>query len=526
VTRHILADKDMLLLALALLLIPALLIRCTVLSGDQVRRMVWRTRARMRPGPGFASQWEITLHFGRLAAVWHGRRARRDLTFRGRFTRGAHHYATRLGRGMWLRRLYVPGEEHVIIVAPPRTFKSGHLADRLLCHPGSAVSCTTRADVLELTSGQRARMGPVQVFNPEGIGGAGSTFRVDIVRDCADPEVARQTAAALVGPVSPGEDAQWQRMARSALAGLLHAAAIRRGDMSDVWMWVTRLNEHQVQEARTMPGASLDTLAPAIALQQSSKTQDSIRAFAVEAIAWVTSPRLMGMVSGPDLVSFDAEQWIESCGTIYFISSGEETSGAPLFRAVIEKIYRDCRLAGSVTPYGRIPNPVLFALDEVTQTAAVPLKEWLATAAGDGIQVCPVVHTPAQLRDRYGPDAADVIWQLAGVKMLLGGNTDPHLAEAVSKVCGTIPSGEGRDRPVVPVAYLRRLPAMHALVIVKNRNLLAVKIRPAWKRPARRLLLRPLSRRLGLLHPPAIPQAAPSAPGLREVPPEGMPEVA
>ena len=115
------------------------------------------------------------------------------------------------------------------------------------------------------------------------------------------------------------------------------------------------------------------------------------------------------------------------------INSGELSAAAPLFRAVVEKVHRDCVLAGSLTPFGRIPNPVLLALDEVTQTGAVPLADWLATSAGSGIQVCYIVHTPAQLRTRYGKDTADAIWALSGTKIVLGGNTDAEMAEEISK---------------------------------------------------------------------------------------------
>lgn len=137
--------------------------------------------------PGFASQWELVLHLGRLAAIWHGRRARQDLTTWGRLLSPAYKYAVRLGRGPWFRRLYTPGEDQVAIVAPPRTYKSAMLADRIYTHPGAVVSCTTRADIFDGTSGKRATLGPVWVFDPEDVGDIPSTFRVDIVADSKGP---------------------------------------------------------------------------------------------------------------------------------------------------------------------------------------------------------------------------------------------------------------------------------------------------------------------------------------------------
>jgi hypothetical protein len=206
-------------------------------------------------------------------------------------------------------------------------------------------------------------------------------------------------------------------------------------------------------------------------------------------LAWVGVPALRRTVSGRGIGPFNAAQWVRHYGTVYVINSGELSAAAPLFRAVIEKVHRDCVLAGSLTPYGRIPNPVLFALDVVTQTAAVPLDQWLATSAGSGIQVCYVVHTPAQLRVRYGTDAAAAIWALTGTKIVLGGNTDQEMAESISKLCGTY--GAEMANPVVPVAYIRQLRESRALVLAMNRSPIAVKVRPVWRRASFRLQLNP-----------------------------------
>jgi type IV secretory pathway TraG/TraD family ATPase VirD4 len=119
----------------------------------------------------------------------------------------------------------------------------------------------------------------------------------------------------------------------------------------------------------------------------------------------------------------------------------------------------------------------------------VPLAEWLATSAGSGIQVCYVVHTPAQLRARYGADAARAIWALAGTKIVLGGNTDAEMAEEISTLCGHY--GGEMARPVVPVAYIRQLPESRALVLAMNRSPIAVKARPVWRRLSFRLRLNP-----------------------------------
>ena len=83
----------------------------------------------------------------------------------------------------------MPVEEHVLIMAPPRTGKTGLLAKIILHYPGPVVSTTTKHDVFELTSGIRSRLGPVHVFNPQRIGGVPSTFRWNPVDGCDDEAV-------------------------------------------------------------------------------------------------------------------------------------------------------------------------------------------------------------------------------------------------------------------------------------------------------------------------------------------------
>ena len=284
------------------------------------------------------------------------------------------------------------------------------------------------------------------MFNPEGIGGVPSTFRPDIVADCVDPEVAIRTASALTGPADgSGEMRFWLEKSVFAIAALMHAAALLGEDMSAVWRWSQLLGD-PIKDALACPGASRELLTAAAEIQRDGKAADSIRMTMARSLAWVGVPALRRTVSGRGIRPFDAAQWMRANGTLYVINSGEVAPPHRLFRAVVEKVHRDCVYAGSLTPYGRIPNPVLFALDEVTQTAAVPLADWLATSAGSGIQVCFIVHTPAQLRVRYGTDAAKAIWALAGTKIVLGGNTDADMAQEISTLRRDVRRRDGPPR--------------------------------------------------------------------------------
>ena len=115
-----------------------------------------------------------------------------------------------LGRAHYRHGLRVPLEEHVLVMAPPRTFKTAFLADVILRYPGPVIATTTKADIYSLTSAVRAQLGPVHVFNPQHIGGVPSTFCWSPVDGCEDPATAIRRADAFAFAVSQsGVENRW-----------------------------------------------------------------------------------------------------------------------------------------------------------------------------------------------------------------------------------------------------------------------------------------------------------------------------
>src|SRR6266576_5800138 len=141
----------------------------------RVRSIRFRLWLWLRPGRGFASLPELWLRWGRMAALSYGARSRPGLSLPARLTRPTTEYAALLGRAQYGRRVYAPFELHRLVLAPPRTDKSGLLADWIIRHPGPVLTTSTRADLHQLTSPSRRGRGPIFVFNPEGVGDVPST---------------------------------------------------------------------------------------------------------------------------------------------------------------------------------------------------------------------------------------------------------------------------------------------------------------------------------------------------------------
>jgi len=147
-----------------------------------------RLHLRLHPGRGFATVIGLWLRWGRLAALRRSGRIRRSLPLWLRALAPGEH-SVFLGRAHYRHRLRVPLEEHVLVMAPPRTGKTAFLADVILRYRGPVISTTTKADVFALTAGVRSLRGPVHVFNPQLIGGVASTFAwsplaTDLLRIC------------------------------------------------------------------------------------------------------------------------------------------------------------------------------------------------------------------------------------------------------------------------------------------------------------------------------------------------------
>ncbi|MGO9297651.1 MAG: type IV secretory system conjugative DNA transfer family protein, partial [Streptosporangiaceae bacterium] len=331
----------------------------------RVRIMRLRVRLRLYPGRGHASALELWLRWGRLAAFRRSGRSRWSLGFFTRLLRPGEH-SIFLGRAHYRHGLRVPVDEHVLVQAPPRQGKSGWLAGIIMRYPGSVVSTTTKHDIFQLTSGVRARRGPVLVFNPQQIGGIPSTFRWNPVDGCGDPAVAIRRADAFANAVSMHgtEDASfWSAKASSYLRALFHAAALSGGDMTLVSRWALGSAE-EAEEVLWHNGADSWAAELSELRGEAQKTAQTVRMVISRALAFMTDPALAAAVLPGAGTGFDIEAFLRDSGTIYLIAETdhEDSPVAPLFAAMAGEIHHTAALMGQASKGGRLDPPCLFAL--------------------------------------------------------------------------------------------------------------------------------------------------------------------
>src|SRR3954452_939348 len=134
---------------------------------------------------GMASQWEIS-------RAMSARAIRRSAVITRPGLPHPHRAPMReVGIGLarqGLRQLYASLEEVVLIVAPPRSGKTAWIGNVVIDAPGACVATSTRTDLYGHTVRLRSGKGPVAVFNPEDLGGVGSTLRWSPLTGCREPQ--------------------------------------------------------------------------------------------------------------------------------------------------------------------------------------------------------------------------------------------------------------------------------------------------------------------------------------------------
>jgi type IV secretion system protein VirD4 len=465
------------------------------LPGHRARHLRVRLHLRLHPGKGFAHLFSLHLRWSRFAVLRRSGRIRPALPLRCRLLDPREH-SVFLGRAHYRQGLRVPLEEHLLVMAPPRTFKTAFLADVILRYPGPVIATSTKPDLFALTSAVRSFRGPVHVFNPQHIGGVPSTFCWSPVDGCEDPATAVRRADAFAFAVSQKgvEDGTfWSAKASDYLRGYFCAAALAGYDLRAVAAWVSGADPHVPEQILAAAGAHQWALTLAELRSEAHKTAATVRMVMSRALAFMADPALAACVLPAPGAGFDIPQFLHDTGTVYLIAEAvsEEAPTAPLFAAMASEIHWIAAQTGQASASGRLDPPLLMGLDEVTQICPVPLPSWLSDSGGKGIQVIAVVHGEAQLADRWGDYGRQVVLDTSSVKVFLPGITDVTTLQAASTLCGQA-SWKVRDQDhatrhdVATPDMIRQLPAGFALVIRGGCAPVIARLPRAWRNRAYR----------------------------------------
>jgi type IV secretory pathway TraG/TraD family ATPase VirD4 len=328
-------------------------------------------------------------------------------------------------------------ERAVLLVGPPRSGKtSGVIIPTVLANPGAAVCTSTKPDVATATAPARSRLGRVWSFDPTGgeSGGGLEALRWSPISCSREWDGALLMARAMTARVGAGttHGSHWAMRAQALLAPFLHAAALDGREIEYVvdWVMAHELDEPGIlleqEHASRLAFASLLGL-----LNTEDRERASIFSAAADALQAYTSEAALEAAKDPN---FDPAAFVGSWDTIYIHAPAEKQAAAsPLVCGLLAEIRRATYLAHR---RGTLKQPVLFALDEVANSAPLEdLPQIASEGGGQGLILLAALQDLSQARARWG-EAAEGFLTLFGTKLILPGIADTRTLEAVSVTLG------------------------------------------------------------------------------------------
>ncbi len=468
----------------------------TALVTVAVRRM-----AADRPRRGLASRRQLQTALSARAVIARGPVIRPSLA-------GAKidlpDVGVQLGRAVPGRLpLAASAEDSVVVVAAPRQGKTSQvIIPWLHTWPGPALATTIRPDVLLATATLRKARGPVAVMAPTGMISWPDTFTWSPTTGCADFDKARARADVMVtvGKSEQSSDSTdggyFALNATNLLAAWLHAADLSGGSASQVLDWAFDERDDapiRILASHSQAASGTASMLDALYRLPADTTRASLWTTAQTAIAPLLSPAARATFTpaagrGTDLAAF-----LRDGGTCYLLADERRAASlAPVVSAFADDFIETAKAIADTLPGGRLDPPAGLFLDEVANIVPLPqLPALMSFAGGTGIFVTAVLQSMAQARNRWGRDAADMLWGAATIKVILGGLAGEELRE-ISELAGeyreTLTTWQhGRtehslqttlqDRKTLTPEQIRTLPAARREALIIHATTPAVKAR-------------------------------------------------
>ncbi|WP_245688045.1 type IV secretory system conjugative DNA transfer family protein [Rhodococcus phenolicus] len=442
-----------------------------------------RQRAKRRRQQGFADPAELRRRgLDRRSAVKAATTNRASLRETPARKIEAHDVATRIGTLYGEHgkdaEVFTQYRDGTLVEGPTGSGKSWRLAwQRIVESVGFVLATTTKPDLLWSSVGQRLAVGPVEVFDPEGITRWPTPMRWSLLAGCDDPDTAIRRADALVQAVPIDGDTKnagyFSKNAAKYLRCCLYAAAVSGSDVTVFYRWAMQRQVPKVKEI-------LDRDLPTWSVEYSqlggsgSDSVDDVMSTVSTLLDPLASPKLMAAVNVTTAESVDLEQLIRDGGTLYLISEGSYGSSAPIVTALAAEAYYLAKEISREYPEERIDPPVRFVLDEVNNVAPIPdLPDKVSDSAGRGISIWVFCHGQEQNIRRWGPSAGRMFTTNSPVRIILPGLGDVNELEQISRLTGErdewwAPNQAPRQTKVMTAPEIRGMPADQALMIYRG----------------------------------------------------------
>ncbi|PXW25073.1 UNVERIFIED_CONTAM: type IV secretory pathway TraG/TraD family ATPase VirD4 [Williamsia faeni] len=403
------------------------------------------------------------------------------------------------------QRLYSSWEDTQIHIWGPRTGKSTCLViPAILEAPGAVIATSNKRDLVDATRHVKARTKPVWVFDPQELVSEPASWWWNPLSYVTDDVTAINLAELFAaGSAAPDAktDAFFDPEGKDVLAQLLLAAALEGRPVTDVYDWITRPSEDAVV---TLRRAGYELMADGLASQIAAPDRQRAGVFG-------TAKKMAGCLR---LRAF--HEWVTDDGrrrrhhldvaelvgdhhTLHLLSKEGAGTGGPLVAALTVAVIEEAERQAIRCPGGRLPTPLVAALDEAANIVRWPQLPNLYSHYGSrGIVLATILQSWSQGVECWGAGGMKKLWSAANIKTYGGGVSETEFLRELSELVGdheyttsSVSSGRGggsvsrqtSSRRILTTANLTEWPRGRALVSSSGNRATIVRTEPWMTKP-------------------------------------------
>jgi len=390
---------------------------------------------------------------------------------------------------------------HLDLWGPRQGKTSSRIIPMIRRAPGICISTSCKRDVIEATMPFRQQVGRVWVLDPQDKAVGLDTSRwyfdpLDFVRrdqwwDGNAEELAEIfNAASARGEAGSDPNAYFYSQAVDLLASLFLAAALGHRPITDVYGWVSNLEDSTPVEilSDSQWGPQAADLSSKYAAEP--RTRSNVFSAAKNMISCLGRRQIVRLLTPQagaerfDPVAFAGSE----ADTLYLVSDEENPIGRPVTSILTVAVFKALVDRADQCPGSRLPVPVTAALDEIANIVRWPrLPDYYSTFGSRGVICDTVLQSYAQGVEVWGEQGMKKLWSAAAIVVIGPGHKDYRFLEELAHLIGThteqqrsISHGGGDrgrsvstqtvERQTITAAELAALPFGRMIVLATGRR--------------------------------------------------------
>ncbi|PWI45658.1 type IV secretory system conjugative DNA transfer family protein [Streptomyces sp. ICBB 8177] len=270
------------------------------------------------------------------------------------------------------------------------------------------------------TVGNRGKLGPVHVFDPEHLVDTPGRLRWAPHNGCQDPVTATTRARALLAPLRT-HDVTVNDAAETLLRCWLHAAAVDGMPFRQLHRWAGGSGSSDaLRVLRTARDAASGWSGELEAtLHAHPERRDAAQELIHTTLSCLNTLHIRDACSPGRTDVLDLESFVAERGTLYVVGTPREDprtdpGAMPLLTALVSSVVEHGRRMAEGSSPGRLDPPMTCVLDDIATIAPLPELPWLmAEGPAVGLPVLAVLRSEDQARHRWPQKQAETIWRAA-----------------------------------------------------------------------------------------------------------------